>query len=305
MILESYEDVYIGEDDKKFSYFTNGEKTIKLYPGDKIPTGFYKGHTFNSHAWNKGLHKEDDERIAKGIQKSVDTRKANGSYISWNTGLTKDTDDRLKQISSKISATTKGRPSSTKGVAKSKEQKQKQSVAMKGREPWNKGLTKETDERIMQTSVKLTGHECFTVDWETAKQKEYATKKRNKSFNTSKPEKELIKYLIDKYGEDDVLHPYRDERYPFNCDVYIKSQDLFIELNGTIEHNDHPYDPSNPKDVEEANSIRQPAEKAGPKSRYWNIYRWWTEVDPKKLSTFRRNNLNFKIIYPKGLVISK
>ena len=143
---------------------------------------------------------------------------------------------------------------------------------MKGREPWNKGLTKETDERIMQTSIKLTGHECFTVNWETAKQKEYATKKRNKSFNTSKPEKELIKYLIDKYGEDDILHPY---------------------------------DSSNPKDVEEANIIKQRAEKAGPKSRYWNIYRWWTEVDPKKLDTFRRNNLNFKIIYPKGLVISK
>ena len=48
MILELYEDVYAGEDGKTFAYFTNGEKTIKLYPGDKIPIGFYKGRIFKS-----------------------------------------------------------------------------------------------------------------------------------------------------------------------------------------------------------------------------------------------------------------
>ena len=36
------------------------------------------------------------------------------------------------------------------------------------------------------------------------------------------------------------------------------------------------------------------------------LYKWWTEIDPKKkLDTFRRNNLNFKIIYPDGLIIDK
>lgn len=45
----------------------------------------------------------------------------------------------------------------------------------------------------------------------------------------------IFKLLVEKYGFDDVfyeygLHPY-DDRYPYNCDFYIKSLDLFIELN--------------------------------------------------------------------------
>lgn len=63
------------------------------------------------------------------------------------------------------------------------------------------------------------------------KNKEYETKRENGTFNTSKPEDGYYSYLAEKYGADDVIRQYKDERYPFACDFYVKSKDLFIELN--------------------------------------------------------------------------
>lgn len=288
-----------------FKFYTDGEKTIKVYDGETPPDGFHLGRTFNSNPWNKGLTKDTNDKVKQIGLKTMNTRKADGSYISWNTGLTKETDDRLQQVADKVSAARKGKEPPNKGVPASDAQKKKQSAAMKGKVPYNKGLTKETCQSLMNASKKLLGHPCFVSDWEEAKRKEYETKKLNHSFNSSNPERQLIQDLIAEYGEDDVKHPYRDNRYPFNCDVYIKSLDLFIEYNGTIEHNGHPYNKDDPSDVAEAETIKHLAEQKGPQSRYWNILKWWTETDPKKLQTFRDNNLNFRIIYPNGLIIEK
>ena len=57
------------------------------------------------------------------------------------------------------------------------------------------------------------------------------TKKLNHSFNSSKIETIYKNKLIEKFGIEDVIYQYMDERYPFNCDFYIKSLDLFIEIN--------------------------------------------------------------------------
>lgn len=293
----------IAEQSSKF--YTDGVKTIKVRPGETPPEGFRPGRTFNVNPWNKGHTKESDPRVADNVAKMRETRIERDNFQSWNKGQTKDTDDRLKMVSQKISVAKKGQSPYNKGKPASEHQKQAQSSAMKGRTPWNKGLTKETNDSLMSASKKLMGHTCFVTNWELAKQKEYETKKRNHSFNSSRPEQELIAELIQEYGEEDIIHPYKDERYPFNCDVYIRSIDLFIELNGTIEHNGRPYDPSNPEHVREAIAIEDRARELGPKSRYWNVLKWWTEIDPKKLETFRRNNLNFRIIYPNGLVIEK
>ncbi len=87
---------------------------------------------------------------------------------------------------------------------------------------------------MQATANKLLGHKCFVSNWPEAKQKEYITKKANGTMNSSKPEELFYKELCEIYGEADVVHGYSiDPRYPFNCDFYIKSQDLFIELNYT------------------------------------------------------------------------
>ena len=289
---------------EKSRFYTDGVKTIKVKENETPPDGFRPGRTFNVNTWNKGLTK-DDPRVAKNIANMRQTRINNDSFHSWNKGLTKDTSSSLMTVSQKVSQAKIGQSAWNTGIPATEARKQAQSVSMKGKIPWNKGLSKETNDSLKQTSKKLMGHKCFVTDWDLAKQKEYETKRRNNSFNSSKPEQELIKKLQAEYGEDDIIHPYKDSRYPYNCDIYIKSLDLFIELNGTIEHNSHPYDPNNPDDVAEAVKLEYRANELGPKSRYWNVLKWWTEIDPKKLETFRKNKLNFRIIYPNGLIIEK
>lgn len=283
------------EEKVKKEFYTNGVTSIKLAPDEPIPDGFWKGRTFKVNTWNKGKTKEEDPRIAQNVANMAETRKRNGSYENpWNKDKTKETDPRLQVVSDKVRVAMQGKEPWNKDQSLSDEHKANLSKAMKGKVPYNKGLTKETHDALRRASEKLKGHPCFVTDWEAAKQKEYDTKKKNHSFNSSKPEQELISKLIAEYGEEDVIHPYRDERYPFNCDVYIKSQDLFIEFNGTVEHNGGPYDSTNPEHVKEAIHIEDRARDLGPNSRYWNILRWWTQIDPKNLKLFVKTNLTLE-----------
>ena len=298
------EDIFLGD---KTKFFTNGSKTIKLKPGDEIPDGFYLGRTFKTNPWNKGLTKETDERVVKNAEHTSQGLKGN---IPWNKGLTKETNKSLQTVSSKVSQARKGKSSWNAGLTKETDERvkksgEKQSKTKKENPPnsWSKGLTKETDDRIKKISDKMKGHKSFITDWETQKKKEYITKKKNNTFNSSKPEQELIKELQLEFGESNVIAPYRDERYPFNCDAYIKSEDLFIEYQGTWYHGTHPFDPFNEKDLELLNTWKL---KSKTNSTYAYAIKVWTEIDPKKLNIFRKNNLNFKLIYPKeNLIISK
>ena len=54
--------------------------------------------------------------------------------------------------------------------------------------------------------------------------------------------------LISVCGEDDIIRQYNSERYPFSCDFYIKSLDVFIEYQGFWSHNVHPYNPDSEED---------------------------------------------------------
>lgn len=203
---------------------------------------------------------------------------------TWNKGLTKD-DPRVKKNTHNCYLTRK---------------------AKNNYQSWNKGLSKETNSSLKRVSDKLSKYRLenpLTEDQiRSMCDNIYKTKKKNKSFNTSKPETDYYNYLKTIYDENDIIRQYRDERYPYNCDFYIKSEDLFIELNYTWCHGGHPYNEANEKDKQEL--IRRLN-----KSKTSNYYKWsidvWTKSDVLKLKTFRDNNLNFKIIYPNGLIIQK
>ena len=284
-------------------FYTDGIKTIKLEDGDVIPEGFYRGRTFNSNPWNKGLTKEDDERVAQNANAMRETRIKDGSFVSWNTGLTKETNESLKIVSEKVSKARKGKTSWNKGIPATEEQKRKQSEAMQGKTSWNKGLTKETNDSVKSISEKMLGHECFVSDWEEAKRKEYETRRENGTINYSGKEIELLNILTSLYGDDDVVHQYFDkERYPFKCDFYIKSIDLFIEYHGTWTHGARPFDKNDESCINTLNDWKEKSLK----SKYYEIAIYnWTDLDVRKLETFRKNHLNFMIIYPNNLIITK
>lgn len=127
-----------------------------------------------------------------------------------------------------------------------------------------------------------------------AQEKIYKTKKKNHTFNTSKPEEIFYKKLSEKYGAQDVLRQYKDQRYPFMCDFYIKSKDLFIELNLHWTHGGHRFDKNSSKDLQKLNLWQ---EKAKTSNFYKSAIYVWTERDLYKLEIAKKANLNYKVIY--------
>jgi len=109
------------------------------------------------------------------------------------------------------------------------------------------------------------------------------TKKERGSYKTSSEENILFDIIKEKYP--DAIHSYKCDRYPFNCDYYIPSLDLFIEYQGFWTHGDHPYDETNEEDIRVAKNILD----AG----YEDKYDTWVIRDPHKRKIARDNNLNY------------
>lgn len=118
-----------------------------------------------------------------------------------------------------------------------------------------------------------------------------ATKKKNGTLNTSLIEDKLYIKLKNKYS--DAIHHYStDPRYHFECDFYIPSKDLFIELNFHWTHGSASFDENNFEHIEKLNLWKSKNTKF-----YKTAIDVWTKRDPLKLETFKKNNLNYKIFY--------
>lgn len=123
------------------------------------------------------------------------------------------------------------------------------------------------------------------------KDKAIATKKQNGTFNTSKPEESIYNMLKNIYGEENIIRQYTDSRYPYNCDFYIKSLDLFLEINYSWTHGEAPYIGS-PEQEAILNTWRSVGTEY-----YLNAIDTWTRRDVAKLQTAINNNLNFLFLY--------
>lgn len=110
-----------------------------------------------------------------------------------------------------------------------------------------KGQSKETNEALRRMSEERKNKPHWTIEsWN----KRINTLRQHNTFNTSKAEKITYDYLLTIYPKEDIEIQYdKDPRYPYNCDFYIKSQDLFIELNNHFTHGPHPFNPNNEEDV--------------------------------------------------------
>lgn len=124
---------------------------------------------------------------------------------------------------------------------------------------------------------------------ESVKAKNLNTKSVNGTFNTSRIEEDVYLRLTEKFGHDDVVRQYKSKKYPYRCDFYIKSIDLYIEVNAFWTHNDHWFDKNNPSDVLEKNFL---LEKYG--TTWGNI--WWLS-DVRKRNSAIRHNLNYVVLW--------
>lgn len=116
---------------------------------------------------------------------------------------------------------------------------------------------------------------------------------KNRSLKRFESVGEEIVYdlLVQKFGADDVIYQYgihpADARYPYSCDFYIKSLDLFIELNTHFSHSDYWFDPNNPDDILK---VKNWEEKGG---RFLKTIKQWTITDTNKRKSAKDNHLNF------------
>lgn len=128
---------------------------------------------------------------------------------------------------------------------------------------------------------------------------QWNSKLKNNSFNKSQVEEEYYKYLLSTFETDDIIRQYLDlDRYPFNCDFYIISKDLFIEINYFWHHGPHPFDSSSKKDLELLEDWKN---KATDNNQYHEAIKTWVSRDITKISTAKKNRLNYLLIYPEGV----
>ena len=163
---------------------------------------------------------------------------------------------------------------------------------------------KEVIEKIKQTSLKHYGVTNYALTKEhqnKLKSKEVINKRENTklikhTINTSKVEEKSFMLLKEKYK--DTIHHYKDKkRYPFNCDFYIPSLDLFIECQYSMFHNKRPYlgtkEDLNEIEILKQKSTKRKQETGKQKSRYDSVIDTWVNRDPLKRKIAKENNLNY------------
>lgn len=129
-------------------------------------------------------------------------------------------------------------------------------------------------------------------------EKAFQTKKQHGTTNTSKIQDTLLSVLREIYGEDDVLSEYKESRYPYHCDCYIKSKDLFIELNLYFTHGGRPFTGT----AEDQAILQLWQEKAKTSKFFANAIKVWTSTDPAKQQCAKRNHLNYRMFYTEAEV---
>ena len=132
----------------------------------------------------------------------------------------------------------------------------------------------------------------YAMQSDELKRKQHLSTKNNGHCNTSKFEEYAYKSLINKFGINNIIRQYNSKLYPFNCDFYIKSLDIYIEIQGSQFHHFHPFNENNIDDINELNRLKQ---KVNP--QYKAIIDVWTIHDPYKRNIAKQNNLNFYEFY--------
>ena len=94
-----------------------------------------------------------------------------------------------------------------------------------------------------------------------------------------------MKILKCKYS--DIIRQYSSDLYPYLCDFYIPSLNLYIELNNHWTHGPHPFDPNNEEDIKLLEYWKSKNTKF-----YDNAIKTWTERDVNKRQIAFNNNLN-------------
>lgn len=157
-------------------------------------------------------------------------------------------------------------------------------------------VSAEASIKRQQTMMKLYGA-ANSVQIPEIREKIMESRRRNGTLSTSIYEVEAKKLLIDHFGPDDVQQSVKDDRYPYYVDFYIKSRDLFIEMNTDASHCRHWFDQRSEDDKARLARLQELANGSNRPSRYRNMIRVWTVADVEKRACAKAGSLNYLVFW--------
>ena len=161
--------------------------------------------------------------------------------------------------------------------------------------------SEEVKEKIKQTNLERYGVDNPRKN-KKVQEKVWESMKINGTCNTSKIEEDIYQWLISEFSKDDIIRQYKEERYPWHCDFYIKSLDLFIEIQGYRAHGKHPFDENN---LEDLKLLEKWKELSKTKNYYNRLIEGWTVSDVKKRNIAKENNLKFQEFFIEDIIKEK
>ena len=110
------------------------------------------------------------------------------------------------------------------------------------------------------------------------------------SSSKSKAEDTIYEELCCIYGKENIIRQYKSKAYPFHCDFYIQSEDLYIEYQGSWTHGNMPYIEGDTACVQQLQLWK---EKAVNSEYYKDAIETWTYRDVIKRETACKQKLNY------------
>lgn len=303
---------------KKVKWYNNGTKEVQISTNDIIPSGFVKGRLPKHKKIDDLSEKFSKEKIYRDYivenKKFIDLL---GEYeISKKDLRCLLTYYKIKKDLKSASKNNKHRRTHEESVAIGKKSSLTQKESWKNKsdeEKLNWSNKCSTAQINMSQEIKDKKSEAYRTWWFSLSEEERleinnkrsntvkqswidngdnilsamkATEKENRKNRLCRTvaEQKMFDYLVLIYK--DIKYDVRvDDRYPYYCDFYIPSEDLFIELNA---HPSHGRLPIEFLSVDEYSKYNQK----------------WVDVfarrDVEKQSKAKENNLNYIMIYPNG-----
>lgn len=310
----------------EFHWYSDGVDEVMLHVTEPIPANFIKGrsrsvakkiqHKVNAIVASRSVEEQEElnrktkEGIAKlsAEQRALNNAKAQSAAKQALENLPLERKEQLRKQHQELARNiAKNRSTESWEQAKLKREEtinnrtpeQQQAVFESARRGWANMSPEDRKQRLINqgAGVKKAFAKMSTEQKKNIVDKRQKTMKQNgvyKRVGTSKQEDSFYAYLQSIYAKEDIIRWYKDDRYPFCCDFYICSQDLFIECNFLWTHNDHPFDKHNPEDVQ---TLEQWVQKAETSKFYRAAIYTWTDLDVRKFEVAKKNNLNYKVVY--------
>lgn len=134
----------------------------------------------------------------------------------------------------------------------------------------------------------------YTFNVPEIAEKAWLAQKTHRTYKKSKSEDKLYGLLVERFGENDVERQHSSLEYPFHCDFYIKSRDMYIELNAYFVHGGHWFDATDEADAALLAKWQAGAEQH---TTYTGAIRCWCGSDVAKRDAARAAKLNYVVFW--------